>query len=252
MNDQQHRWVYGVVPADASLEELARRERLPEVWVVEMGELAAIVGNPPEDDAKATRDQALAHARVLEAAIIDAPVVPLRFGTIVPGGDSEVASQLLEARHDELAQLLNRLEDRIQLTLKVDYDQDTVLGEIIDAEPEIAKLREQSRQSSDVTGHEAKVRLGELISTALQQRQQRDKSRIFEQLKPVSIAAVDEAPETEFMVLNSPFLVERGRIQEFEQAVERAAEERRELMQFRLLGPMPAYNFLDLEEPARM
>src|SRR5918912_1361560 len=103
--DGNNVWVYGVVPADASLRELERRgDQLPEVWVVESGDLAAIAGNAPEQDAKGTRNQALAHARVLEASIVDSPVVPFRFGIMVPG-DQEVASDLLDARHDELAQL---------------------------------------------------------------------------------------------------------------------------------------------------
>jgi Gas vesicle synthesis protein GvpL/GvpF len=52
------------------------------------------------------------------------------------------------------------------------------------------------------------------------------------------------------MVLNAPCLVERKRREEFEGKVEEVAEELSERMHFRLLGPMPAYHFIDLEEPA--
>src|SRR5947208_1774305 len=98
-DEEEKRWVYGVVPGAASLEELERRaDRLPPVWLLEMGELAAIVGDVPEDDAQGVRDQALAHARVLEAAVIDAPVIPVRFGTVVVGGDEAVGNELLGPR----------------------------------------------------------------------------------------------------------------------------------------------------------
>lgn len=251
MNDtQQNTWIYGVVPAGAALEEIERRDNLPEVWVVEAGDLGAIVGDPPEENAKATRDQALAHARVLEAAIVDAPVVPMRFGIIVPGGDEAVGSELLDARHDELTRLLSKFEDRVQMTLKVSYDDDAVLREIVENEPEAAQLREQARQGSEIETRNARVRLGELISTALEQRRERDKTDIFERLKPVSIAAVDEAVETEYMVLNAPFLIERDRIEEFEEAVDEVAHQRQGRMHFTLLGPMPVFNFLEVEEPA--
>jgi hypothetical protein len=251
MNEQQKQtWVYGVVPGGASLPELERREGLPQVWIVEAGDLGALVGDAPEEDAKATRDRALAHARVLEAAVVDAPVVPFKFGTIVPGGDDRVNSDLLEARHDELVKFLKKFEDHVQMTLKVNYREDAVLREIIEGEPELGQLREQTRQGDEQATRDARVRLGELISKALEQRRERDKADIFEHLKPVSIAAVDEAIEAEFMVLNAPFLVERGRIEEFEEAVEHVAEERQQRMQFTLLGPMPVFNFLDVEEPA--
>jgi hypothetical protein len=248
--DGNNTWVYGVVPAGASLEELERRsDRLPEVWVVESGELAAIAGRAPEQGARGTRDQALAHARVLEAAIVDAPVVPFRFGIMVPG-DQEVGTDLLDARRDELTQLLKKVERWLQLTLKAYYDEEALLREIVEAEPEADRLRRAMREGPEEATRDVRVRLGELIGKAVEQRRERDSADILERLKPVSVAAAVEPPEKEFMVLNAPFLVERERQQEFEDAVEEVARERGERMRFRLIGPMPAYNFLDVEEPA--
>ena len=251
--NKQNSWVYGIVPAGASLEQLEEREdRIgTEVWVVELGDLAAIVGQaPPEDDAQALRDQAIAHARVLEAAILDAPVVPFRFGNVVPGGDEDVGRELLESRHDEFARQLEKLKNYVQMTVKITYDENAVLRQIVDGQPEIAQLREQARQGDEVTTRDARVRLGEMISNALQQLREKDASEILEQLKPVSVAAMGEDLESEYMVLNAPFLIERSRLPEFEDALEGAAEERQARMRVTLLGPMPAYNFLDVEEPA--
>lgn len=249
-DDKRNLWVYGVVPADAELGELERRgDNLPDVSVVEAGDLAAIVGDVPEGDAKATRDQALAHARVLEAAVADATVVPFRFGVIVPG-DDEVASELLDPRRDELKQLMERVEGRVQMTLKVYYDEDVLLREIVDEESEIGELREQLRGGEEAATRDVRVRIGELVNRALEERRQNDSAEILEQLKPVSIAAMTEGLEKEFMVLNAPILIERDRRQELEDAVEGLAQERQKRMKFRLLGPMPAYNFIDVEEPA--
>ena len=66
-------------------------------------------------------------------------------------------------------------------------------------------------------------------------------------LKPVSVAAIAAEPKSEFVVLNAVCLVERKRTREFEATAEAIADEQAELMQFTLLGPMPPYNFLDLE-----
>jgi hypothetical protein len=249
-SENQGTWVYGVVPAGSSLDELDRRaDRLPDVRVVEAGDLAALVSDPPESDPKATRDQALAHARVLEAAIVDAPVVPFRFGIIVPENE-DVAGDLLEARRDELAERLKRVGDRVQMTLKVYYNEEAVLSEILANEPEAARLREATREGDEAATRNERVRLGELISTALEQRREHDSKEIMEHLQGVSVAAVVEALEKEFMLVNAPFLVERDRLEEFESAVEALAEEREGRMRFRLLGPMPAYHFIDVEQPA--
>jgi hypothetical protein len=244
-DEKQRRWVYGIVSTGVSLKELERRsERLPEVWVVEAGDLAAIVGNAPENDAKATRNQALAHAQVLEAAIVDASVVPFRFGMIVPGGDDQVRTELIQAHHDELAQLLERLEGRLQMVLKVHYIEGELLHEILDREPEIARLQQVTQGVSEEVGRNERVRLGELVNEAVEQQRQRDSAVLLERLKPLSIAVVVDALESEFMMLNAPFLLERSRMQEFEEAVEEVAREYPRI-RFRLLGPMPAYNFLE-------
>ncbi|HXE44632.1 MAG TPA: GvpL/GvpF family gas vesicle protein [Conexibacter sp.] len=242
-------WVYGVVAANATLAELERRgDRLPEVWIVEAGDLGAIAGPAPAEDEKGTRDQALAHARVLEAAIVDAPVIPFRFGVVVPEAQ-DVGEDVLLAHHDEFAQLLERAQGRVQMTLKAYYDEDALLREIVEREPEIARLRDELRDVPEDEARDARVRLGELVSRAVEQARERDAAGILEQLRPVAVAAATDPLERDYMVLNAPLLVERERREEFEDAVEQLARERGERMRFRLLGPMPAYSFLEGEDP---
>jgi hypothetical protein len=252
MNDQkrENTWVYGVVPAGAKLEELKRRgDRLPaDIRVVELGDVGAIVGEAPGEDAKATRDQALAHARVLEAAVLDAPVVPFRFGTVVANGS--VSSDLLEPRHEEFARLLESVKDYVQLTLKASYDESVVLGELINAHPEIAQLREQTRGHDEVLTRDARMRLGELVSLALEQLRQYDAGAIIGRLNAFSVASRIEPLESEFMVVNAPFLVERRRTEEFEDAAGAVADEQAERMRLTLLGPMPVFDFIPAGEPS--
>jgi hypothetical protein len=244
-------WVYGVVPAGAPLDELdRRRDDLPEVWIVETGDLGAVVGVMPEQDEKGTRDQALAHAHVLEAVAADTSVVPFRFGTVADGDDDVVASELLDARHDELVRLLDSLDGKVQLTLKVSYDENALLREIVASEPEVARLREAIGGRGEAESQEERVRLGELVNTAVEQRRERDSADIIERLDPAALATAPGPLESEFMVLNTAFLLARDRQEEFESVVEAVADERRERMRFRLLGPMPAYDFIDVGTPA--
>jgi hypothetical protein len=252
MNDQKHEstWVYGVIPAGAHLEELKRRsDRLPaDVRVVEFDDLAAIVGAAPGDDPKAIRDQALSHARVLEAAVVDAPVVPFRFGTVVD--DDSVGDEILGAFHDELAQLLESVKDHVQLTVKANYREDVVLQEIVTSYPEIAQLREQTRRGDEITTRDQRVGLGELVSMALEQVRRRDDDAILARLNPPSVASVVGPLESEFMALNASFLVERRRMRQFEEAAGVVAAQQAERMHVRLLGPMPAFDFVGGGQPA--
>jgi hypothetical protein len=251
MNDkQQSMWIYGVVPADASLQELEGRDGLPKVWIVESGDLGAIVGNVPEENARGTRDQALAHARVLEAAVVDAPVVPFRFGTEVGGDDEAVGSELLEPYRDELAQRLETVKDVVQMTVKASYDEPAVLRDIIQRQPELAALQQQTRNRPGEATHAAQAQFGELLFNAVGVLREQHSAEILKSLQPVSVAATPEEIESDFMVMSVAFLVDRKRVEEFEDAVEQVADDRGELIDFVLLGPMPAYNFMDVEEPA--
>jgi hypothetical protein len=242
-------WVFGVVPAGADLKQLSGREDLPEVAIIESEDLAAMVGDAPEDDPKATRNQALGHARVLEAAVRDAPVVPMRFG-IMCGSDEEVTSAILQERHDQFAELLDRFEDRVEMVLKAYYREEPLLREIVESEPEVGKLREAVREEPEEATREQRMRLGELINQAIEQRRELDSADLLGKLEEAVQEVRSDPPEKELMVLNVPMLVERNRVDALEATVEEVAEERREMMHFKLLGPMPAYHFLEPEETA--
>lgn len=252
MSDQGT-WIYGVVPAGANLVELDRRaEQIGvDVWVVELDDLGAIVSDAPSQDARGTRDRALAHARVLEAAIADAPVVPFRFGAIVPGSDKEVGDELLKARHDELVETLRRVKDHIQMTVKVEYIEDAILREIVESNPEISQLRQQARQGDEMATRDIRVRLGELVNAGLEQARERDAVQILQKLERLAAAVASEDLESEYMVVHAPCLVERKKADDFEHALEEMAEENSGRMRFTLLGPMPAFSFVGSEEPAR-
>jgi hypothetical protein len=241
---QEQTWLYGVIPAGVKLKELRRRrDRLPgDVRVEEFRDLAAIVSHAPGEDAKAIRDQALAHARVLEVAVLDAPVVPFRFGTVLP--DGAVGTDLLEPWHDQLAQLLESVKDVVQMTLKATYREDVALREIVDSNPEIARLRELTRGTDEMVTRDSRVRLGELISIALEEWRQRDAVAIFDRLNSLAVVSRIDALESEFMVLNAPFLVERSRMEDFEDAAGAVADEQVDRMSMTLHGPMPAFDFI--------
>jgi Gas vesicle synthesis protein GvpL/GvpF len=240
-------YVYGIVRADGMPDTLGGGDsELPEVHLVEEGDIAALVSTGPE---RATRELVLGHGRVLEAALDHSPVVPLRFGMLVTDEDA-VRREVLEAHHDDLVRLLDRFEDRVQVTLKVYYHEDAVVAEILAANPQLAKLHEAVRGGSEDATYKQRVKLGEAINAAMEKRRTRDGAEILEPLKSRAEAVSLEPPEDELMVAHVAFLLPRERFKEFDSAVEDIAKDRVELLRFRLLGPMPAYNFVDFREPA--
>jgi hypothetical protein len=216
------------------------------VRLIESGDIAALVSAGPE---RAAREVVLGHGRVLEAALDGSPVVPLQFGMVLTDDDA-VRNEILEGHHDELAELLDRLEGRVQMTLKVYYHEDAIVADVLTSDPKLVELREAIQGRSEDETRNQRIKLGEGINAAMDQRRQQDGQEILDRLKPLADAVALEPPEDELMVAHVAFLLQRDRLEEFDAAVEEIARPQVELMRFRLLGPMPAYNFIDLKEPA--
>jgi hypothetical protein len=243
----QGTYVYGIVRAGAALGALEHGDDgLPQVRLVEAGDIAALVSDSPE---RATRDSVLGHGRVLEAALEGSPVVPLRYGLVVTDEDA-VRSEILEAHHDELAQLLERFDGRVQMTLKVYYREDAVVASILAEEPELARLRDAVQGKPEDASYKERVRLGELLNKAIEKRRTNDGKEILERLRPLAEAVGLEPAEDELMVAHVVFLLRRDQVGELDLTLEEVAQERAELMRFRLIGPMPAYHFIEFQEPA--
>src|SRR5918994_476842 len=123
------------------------------------------------------------------------------------------------------------------------YEQDAVLREVLEGDVEIRALREKVRELPEDASYYDRVRLGELIVGALEQRRGGEGAGIIERLEPFARATVANqlgAPED---VVNAAFLVERERQEEFENAVEGVGEELAGRVRLRLLGPVAPYDF---------
>jgi hypothetical protein len=111
-------------------------------------------------------------------------VIPVRFGTVVDGGDEAVGTELIEAKRDEWARLVERFHGLVEMTLKVECNEDAILREIVANQPAIARLRDRSRRGSEAATQGARARLGELVHNALSQQAEAHAGHLLMRLKP--------------------------------------------------------------------
>jgi hypothetical protein len=211
------------------------------------GELAAIVTGAAAETRAA--DLMRRHWQVLEAVAEQATVVPVQFGTAMAGEDA-VAAEFLAPRRQSLDAQLAAFDGKVQLTLKGTYDEAVLLRSIIDRSPAVAQLRERVRGLSEAAGHFERVRLGELVSAEVEQARAQDAEALHARLDGLAVATSREPASGLQAAVNSAFLVERGRADEFAHAVDAAAEEIGDRIELRLLGPLPPYSFVAEEAPA--
>ena len=230
-------YVYGVVRAGADATE-GEGVSDAEVGVVESGRLAALVSPLPSDGLRLRRRDLRAHLAVLERTFEQTTVVPCRFGMVVEDEEA-LRRDFLEARAAELEAALARLDGRKQLNVRVDFDEEAVLREVVAADPEVAELRRRTQELGEA-GHFARIRLGELVSHALEARRERDAAEILAALEAESEDSIVE-PVGELGVLKASFLVADPRA--FDRVLDRLAREHAPRLHFESLGPLPPTAF---------
>ena len=234
-------YVYGVVQSGAlgslPVEGIAGGS----VELVEDDGLAAIATELPSGRLQVRRRELSRHLEVLQEAFEQTTVVPCSFGAALDSKDA-VREELLRPRREDLFEDLRRLDGRIQLNVKVSYDEEAVLREIVTGEPEIARLRQATARAGEAAYYD-NIRLGELVTAALAARRAHDAQRLYERLAAQAEAAlVEEA--SDLLVLKASFLVEDRRRERFETALETLAEENAPLLRFEEVGPLPPTAFV--------
>ena len=213
------------------------------VEYVEFGELAAATSVFALDRPPGRRRELMAHSQAVDTLARTSTVVPLAFGSVMVDRDA-VVRDLLEPGADHFVELLERLEGAEQFNLQATYDAEQVLAEIVLTDPQVAQLRQRTRDLPEGTLHPDLVRLGELVSMALDQKRAADADRILGFVDP-HVLELRLRPGSEAdRVVDVAILIERARRHEVEDALEDLAETIHKRIRLSLTGPLPPYDFV--------
>jgi hypothetical protein len=206
---------------------------------------AALVSELEQRELTLGREELLAHARVLENAVASGTVLPMRFG-IVMEGEEDVRERLLQAHAAELRTQLERFADKVEVSIRASYDEQQLMGEVVSENPEIRHLRESLRGKPEDATYYERIRLGELVSQAVERKRDADSSNLLDALRPFSADVHVAPPAHERVALNAAFLVERKRLQDFDQVLEGFAQGQGGRLQFKYTGPLAPASFVEL------
>jgi hypothetical protein len=205
------------------------------------GAILAVVGVVRGPVVETTRDNLLAHARVLEAIAASTTVLPMQFGVLFD--ETEQMRKVLETSHDRLMKLLDRFEGTVEMLVKAFYLEELVYKDVVRDNPEIARLRERTRSLPEDATYYDRIRLGELVQSALEELRGRDQAAIKDALSPHSIDIREEQPATAMMAAHIALLIERDAITSVTETVEGMRERFGPRMKLKVVGPLPPYTF---------
>lgn len=215
-------------------------------------EISAVVSDSPIVKYSISRENTVIHMKVMEMAMNDSPILPVKFGTVAPGSkirspEETVKLEILKARYKELKDLLSQMKNKIELGLKAIWmNMETIFQEIVDKNREIKILKNKiaSRNSPQPYGH--RIYLGEMVKKALDVKRTKEEAEILIQF----IGVYDEIRCNKIfgdqMITNSSFLVNKTRIEEFDRLVEKLESTHNGRTKFKYVGPVPPCNFIEL------
>ncbi|MBV8084256.1 MAG: GvpL/GvpF family gas vesicle protein [Chloroflexi bacterium] len=239
------KYVYCIIEESSpkSFGKLGIGGRGDEVYTIHHKSLAAVVSDTPLVVYDPTRENALRHEQVNETVMNDYTVIPMSFGTVFKRRDDVVA--FLDGTFDALMDVLQKMRDKIELGLKVNWERDAIIREIEEENEEISRLKAEINRTSSST-YFARMQLGRLVDQALTKKSDEYVSEVYDHLRDTAVASRAGKPIGDKMILNAAFLVERDKANEFDTKVQEIARKYEGKLAFRYTGPWPPYNFVNI------
>jgi len=239
-------YIYGLCSVSTPLEGAALGAGLAgqSVTLLPAGPLVAIVSGAPDHPIAGTRRNMLAHTAVLERVLTQVDVLPLRFGTIAP--DRVTLHRGILSTAKVLTDALAAVAGRVELGVKATWRDDIAYREILEADPALRHLRDRLQARPVSQTYYERIELGRRVEAALAGRRESESAAILAELEPLAerVAVLKNVDDS--MLLNRAFLVRRDAEPRFDAAMAMLAERFGARLDFRYVGPIPAYNFVTL------
>jgi hypothetical protein len=236
-------YVYGIVPGDVEVTPDARGIGGREVRLVRSGDIGALVSEIELPGAIGRPDDLVAHEGLLDSIVTEVPVLPFRFGAVM-ADEKAVCDELLEPNRDEFTAALGALEGQTEYVVRGRYVENAILREVIASSEEVARLRDEIRDGDEDATRPQRIRLGELVYSAVEAHREADARALSEALSAHSVAQAPLEPTHEYDAVPMAFLVETSKHGDFEEAVDDLTHEREGRVKYRLLGPLAPYDFV--------
>ena len=216
------------------------------VSTIGFNDISAVISSSPVTKYVIDPDNLVAHEKVIEEVMKDYTVLPLRFCTIA--NSAEEIRTLLRRRYGEFKGMLRDMDNKVEMGLKARWtDMKRIFDEIANEDPNVKDGKRSAGDSPEDTESVMKIALGKAVKAALDKKKERDGEVILNKFKRVAVDVRKSDPVGDAMFLNAVFLVDRTREKQFDYLVENLADSYKGAVDFKVVGPAPPFNFVNIE-----
>jgi hypothetical protein len=217
-----------------------------EVYTINHQKLAALVSDTRFDEIDPTRKNVRAHTVVQDELLKNYTLLPMGFGMIANSKDDVL--KLLEKNYQSLTGELKRLAGKVEVELRVFWDQEAMIKELQGGSEELTRLKTKIKDApSPIEAQRLLIEAGRLVERIALDWKAKYADRVYGILKGLSIDARLNNPLGVKNILNASFLVEKARESDFQKEVFKLDSQYQGKVNFRYVGPLAPYNFVNVK-----
>ncbi len=218
------------------------------VYTINSRDLAAVVSDIELSEIDPTRKNVMAHTMVQDSILKKYTFIPMGFG-IVTTSEFSVRT-LLEKNYMGLITELKRLAGKIEVELKIFWDDKALMSE---NQQLITKVQAKVKAASSAAETQRLfTEAGMQVERIVLAWKAKYIDQIYAILKQLAIDSRLNDCAGVKMLLNASFLIDRTRENEFVEQVHRLDTKYQGKINFKYIGPLPPYNFVNLKlEPVK-
>lgn len=192
------------------------------------------------------RRNIMAHQEVLKFLLRHSrAVLPMQFGIVAHNGDS--VKKLLSANAETIQSRLRRVENRVEMGLRVTWDVNNIFEYFVATRPLLKRVRDATFSAGGSPRREEKIELGRVFYRLITDERKRLADRVMDLLDAYCDEIAVIPPKKENEVVNLACLIGRERQESFEQGVFETAEYFNNDYFFNYTGPWAPHSFVDME-----
>jgi len=244
---EERRYIYCVILASPERKFDLLGLEGEKVYTINYQDIAAVVSNISisYEECDPTRRNMKAHTLVLEMLMKDYTILPARFGLISDSEDK--LKGLLQKYYSTLKDSIGRLDNRIEIGIKVFWEKEAMIAELEGKDQSLTKLKEELKTLPPPIAQDKLVKAGEMVRSMIEKWVDRYTDRVYRQLMKVAVDGKKNYPIDMKNIINSAFLVDKAKEKQFDALLDKLDSEYGDKINFKYVKPVPPYNFVNLE-----
>ena len=244
---EEKRYIYCVIPINEERKfDLVGLEK-EEIYTINYKDIGAVVSDISVsfEECDPTRRNMKTHTLVLETLMKDYTILPARFGLISDSDDK--FRGLLQKYYSTLKDHIKILDKRIETGVKVFWQKEAMIARIVAKNKRIVKIKERVKTLPPDKAEPLLIEAGQLVKSLVDKWREEYYPRVYRKLLRVAVDGRYNPPISMDNLLNASFLVDKAKEKQFDNLIDKLDSEYGEAVNFKVVKPVPPYNFVDVK-----